>query len=192
MNAAVPEIRVRPLSYEQRLEPRERDEVTAVVIHCTELPDLDMAREYGEKEQHHGTHTGNSGHFYIDRDGRIEQWVTTERVAHHVRGHNAYTIGIELVNRGRYPHWHDSRHQAFTEPYPDEQVEALLSLLDHLRDEHPRLARIYGHDDLDTARIPASDDASLRVRRKLDPGPMFPWREVIERSGLGAPDHRRQ
>jgi N-acetylmuramoyl-L-alanine amidase len=71
-----------------------------------------------------------------------------------------------------------------TEPYTDAQIAALIALLQKLRLEHPNLRSIAGHEDLDTARLPASDDASKEVRRKLDPGPLFPWPEVIRESGL--------
>ena len=89
-----------------------------VVIHCTELPDLATAREYGERVLC-DSGAGNSGHFYIDRDGSVVQYVAPERVAHHVRGMNAHTLGIELVNTGRYPDWFDSRHQAMDEAYTE-------------------------------------------------------------------------
>ena len=36
------------LPYESRLEQRPLSQVDLVVIHCTELPDLATAREYGE------------------------------------------------------------------------------------------------------------------------------------------------
>jgi N-acetylmuramoyl-L-alanine amidase len=32
--------------------------------------------------------------------------------------------------------------------------------------------------------VPATDDASRSVRRKLDPGPLFPWHEVLRDCGL--------
>ena len=178
-----PIIRDRPLPYVDRLAARPADAVTLVVIHCTELPDLATAREYGERVQHESG-TGNSGHYYIDRDGGIERYVPGTRVAHHVRGCNPHSIGIELVNLGRYPHWWDSRHQAMTEPYPDAQIAALMALLAHLRREFPALREIAGHEDLDTARMPASDDPSREVARKLDPGPMFPWATVLAACGL--------
>ncbi|HYG05184.1 MAG TPA: N-acetylmuramoyl-L-alanine amidase [Stenotrophomonas sp.] len=172
-----PPICIVPLPYETKLPLRERDAITQVVIHCTELPDLAMAREYGERVLYEAG-TGNSGHYYIDRDGRIEQYVAPERVAHHVRGHNAHTLGIELVNRGRYPHWLDSRHQVMDEPYPEPQLQALETLLMWLRAELPALQDIAGHDALDTTQEPASDDPSRKVQRKLDPGPMFPWPRI--------------
>ena len=169
---------VAPLSYEGRLQPRALEAVDLVVIHCTELPDLATAREYGERIQDAEAGTGFSGHYYVDRDGHIEQWVDPARVAHHVRGHNPHSVGIELVNLGRYPDWLDSRHQAMTEAYPDAQLDALVALLRHLQATLPNLRHIAGHEDLDTGEVPATDDPDVRVRRKRDPGVMFPWEKL--------------
>lgn len=168
----------RPLPYVGHLASRDPADVRVVVIHCTELPDLATAREYGERVLYPDAGTGAAGHWYVDRDGRIECWVPPERVAHHVRGHNRDSVGIELVNLGRYPDWYDSRRQAMTEPYPDAQIDALVQLLGHLVARLPNLARIVGHEDLDLERVPASDDPTRSVRRKLDPGPLFPWPRV--------------
>lgn len=172
-----PEIVAHMLPYTSKLDRRVTTDIDLVVIHCTELPDLTMAREYGERVLYDAG-TGNSGHYYVDRDGRIEQYVELDRCAHHVRGHNAHTIGIELVNTGRYPHWFDSRHQAMDEPYPDVQIAALERLLGWLSNELPSLRWIAGHEQLDTAMVEASDDPSLQVARKRDPGPCFPWPRV--------------
>lgn len=168
-----------PLPYVDALGERALDAVDLVVIHCTELPDLATAREYGERILHPDSGTGNSGHFYVDRDGSVHAWVPVERVAHHVRGYNPRSIGIELVNRGRFPDWLDSRHQAMDEPYPDVQVDALVALLQQLCVDLPALAWIAGHEDLDTGEVAASDDPGRRVRRKRDPGPRFPWERVL-------------
>lgn len=172
-----------PLGYIGRLQSRAPGEVDLVVIHCTELPGITEAREYAERIVH-ASGTGNSGHYYVDRDGRVLRYVPEDRVAHHVRDHNAHSIGIELVNRGRYPDWYDSRQQTMAEPYPVTQIDALLALLAHLRASLPNLHRIAGHEDLDRALVAASDDATRQVRRKLDPGPMFPWPRVLAGCGL--------
>ena len=168
------------LSYVQRLESRRLADIRLVVIHCTELPDLAMARIWGEKLLHPQSRTGNSGHFYIDRDGRIEQWVPLDRVAHHVRGFNPNSIGIELVNTGRYPDWFNSDHQQLTEPYPDTQVQALLTLLSQLQEQLPGLESITGHSELDTEMLPSEDRPDIKIRRKIDPGPLFPWAVIME------------
>lgn len=174
----------RLLSYVERLELRERAEVDLVVIHCTELPDLEMAREYGQQIVHPASQSGNSGHWYIDRDGALARWVPEDRVAHHARGYNARSVGIELVNLGRYPDWLDSRRQAMTEPYPEAQVGALIALLEKLRADLPGLKFIAGHEDLDIEHVAASDDVGKRVKRKRDPGPLFPWARVVAACGL--------
>ncbi|MGH8212073.1 MAG: N-acetylmuramoyl-L-alanine amidase [Rhodanobacteraceae bacterium] len=178
-----PPIQHRPLPYADRLRQRGIGDIDLVVIHCTELPDLATAREFGERVQHEDG-TGNSGHFYVDRDGALHCFADATRIAHHTRGCNERSVGIELVNTGRWPDWFDTRRQVMTEPYPRPQVEALLSLLHWLRAECPNLRSIAGHEDLDDGKVPASDDASREVFRKRDPGPMFPWDEVLRGCGL--------
>lgn len=180
------EVSQKPLSYQARLEPRTLDQIDLVVIHATELPDLATAREYGERIHYPVSQTGNSGHFYIDRDGTVHQWVPLDRIAHHVAGHNASSIGIELINLGRYPDWLDNRHQNWQEPVSSAQLEALVELIGRLRRALPSLSSIAGHDQLDLRFVPASNDPSSDVRRKLDPGPDFPWENVIEATGLSA------
>jgi len=172
-----------PLPYEERLEARPLAQVDLVVIHCTELPDLATAREYGERV-HYDAGTGNSGHYYIDRDGTVHVFVRPERIANHTRGYNPRSVGIELVNTGRYPDWYDSKRQVMTEPYTPAQVDALVALLAKLRAELPNLRHIAGHEDLDTAQVPATDDPAQLVFRKRDPGPMFDWGRVVKESGL--------
>lgn len=179
-SAPAANVRIAPLPYEHLLEPRPLPQVDLVVIHCTELPDLATAREYGERVLYPASGTGNSGHWYIDRDGTVERWVEPARIAHHVRGFNPRSVGIELVNAGRWPDWLDSRRQAMDAPYPEAQIKALLTLLLALPRELPALRWITGHEDLDTEQVPASNDASALVHRKRDPGPMFPWAKVLD------------
>ena len=173
------DIHLKHLSYTDRLSGRSADAVDLVVIHCTELPDLDTAREFGERIIYPDSATGNSGHFYIEQSGVIEEWVPVNRVAHHVRGYNERSIGIELDNRGRFPNWFDSRNQAMEESYPARQVAGLLNLLSFLDQDLPGLEWISGHEWLDSSKIPASDDPKIQVRRKVDPGPLFPWDAVL-------------
>jgi len=182
-NPLLPELSIQPLPYHDLLAERTPASLQRVVIHCTELPDLDMARDYGERALY-ADGTGNSGHFYIDRDGSIVQYVAPDRIAHHVRGMNEHSIGIELVNRGRYPDWFDSRRQAMDEAYPDAQIDALLRLLHALCERYPSLRDIAGHDQLDREQVPASDDPARRVSRKRDPGPLFPWARVLAQVSL--------
>jgi N-acetylmuramoyl-L-alanine amidase len=180
---SAPRIALQPLPYVDLLAPRAASDITLVVIHCTELPDLATARAFGERVLY-DSGAGASGHWYIDHDGGIVEYVPATRVAHHVRGHNAQSVGIELVNTGRFPDWYDSRRQAMDEAYTPAQIDALVALLAHLRATLPNLRGIAGHEDLDTDRVAASDDPALTVARKRDPGPLFPWADVLARVPL--------
>jgi N-acetylmuramoyl-L-alanine amidase len=173
-----------PLPYITALDSRVIPKIDLVVIHCTELPDLATAREYGEQIHYEQSGTGNSGHYYIDRDGSVHCWVPKDRIAHHCVHYNRRSIGVELVNRGRWPDWFNSGKQSMVEPYPAEQIDALVGLISHLGTEVSSLKWIAGHEDIDQSRIAATDDPSKLVKRKLDPGPGFPWSEVIQKSGL--------
>lgn len=172
-----------PLPYEAHLQARALTDIDLVVMHCTETPDLASARQFGERVLY-DSGTGNSGHFYIDRDGRVHVFITPGRIAHHTRGYNPRSVGIELVNTGRYPHWYDTRHQTMAEPYTDAQIAALQRLLAALKRHLPNLRWIAGHEDLDTDTVEASNAPDQRVSRKRDPGPLFPWQAVLEASGL--------
>lgn len=167
------------LPYHQNLEIRNTDTLDLVVIHCTELPTLALAREFGERILYDESQTGNSGHYYIDRDGKVFQYVEDNRTARHVIGFNKDSIGIEIVNSGRYPHWFHAGSQVPEDPYLPEQIDSLKNLLHYLKHRHPRLSRIARHSDLDLQQIPAEDDPSVQIRRKIDPGPLFPWSEIL-------------
>ncbi len=179
---AVP--RARHLHYVDRLQKRPTSRIDLVVIHSTERPDLFETRRFSEHIHYPDSRTGNAGHYYIDRDGAMEEWVPLDRVAHHVREHNPHSVGIELVNTGRYPDWFHSEHQDDFEPYPDAQIDSLVGLIALLGRKLPALVHIAGHQDLDTAKVPASDDRDLRVARHRGPGPTFPWAQVLDRCAL--------
>jgi len=172
------------LPYVQCLDSRSLDSIDLVVIHCTELPDLAAARQFGQCVHYKESGTGNSGHFYVERNGNVEQWVPLKKVAHHVRDHNERSVGIELVNLGRYPNWLDSRNQIMKEPYPPDQIDALLELLQNLLQRLPALKKISGHSTLDTTKVAASNQADRLVFRKQDPGPRFPWEDILAQVSL--------
>ena len=104
-----------------------------------------------------------SAHFFIRRDGRIVQFVSTDERAWHagVSRHagrercNDFSIGIELEGTD-------------TEPYTDEQYETLQSLTRALRARHA-LSDVWGHEH-------------IAPQRKTDPGPAFQWRRYARES----------
>ena len=182
------------LSYNERLEKRDTSNLDLIVLHCTELPTLEMARQFGERIVLQETKTGLSGHYYIDRDGAVYRYISDDRMARHVIGFNPGSIGIEVVNSGRYPNWFHSNHQTCTEPYTGPQIESVQKLLRLLKSRYPQIQKIARHSDLDTNWIPAEDDPSVQIQRKVDPGPLFPWDDMVrfwENLCKAIPDRQR-
>ena len=114
---------------------------------------------------------GVSAHYVVEEDGRVLQLVDEDKRAWHAgRGAwrgcedvNSASIGIEIVNGG---------HDYGLPPYPDAQIEAVLSLgLDIIQRWSIEPWNVIGHSD-------------LAPERKADPGERFPWRRLAE-AGLG-------
>src|SRR3954471_8388174 len=77
---------------------------------------------------------------------------------------NAASIGIEIVNRGNDlgPTFNDFQ------PYPEPQIQAVLALVRDIVKRHQiRPDRVVGHSD-------------VAPQRKIDPGPMFPWKRLAD------------
>jgi len=108
-----------------------------------------------------------SAHYLVGRDGAIIQLVDERSRAWHAGKSwwagfsdiNSVSLGIELDNNG-------------SEPFPDTQIEALLGLLDDIRQHYPiPSANFIGHAD-------------VAPTRKDDPSALFPWKRLAER-GFG-------
>ncbi len=108
-----------------------------------------------------------SAHYLVEEDGRIFALVDEARRAWHAgvscwRGEadiNARSIGVEIVNPG---------HEFGYQPFLDEQIVAILKLLDEVRGRWTiEDALILGHSD-------------VAPRRKQDPGELFPWKRLAE------------
>lgn len=153
---------------------REGWEVDAVVLHHISLPPgrfggawveeffcnrLDCTADPYFPEI---AHLRVSAHFYVDRQGRVTQFVDTELKAWHagesalggVPDVNRFSVGIELEGDE-------------VAPYAEEQYAALERLLPELCRAHPRIAapRVLGHEH-------------VAPGRKRDPGPLFDWERV--------------
>ena len=107
-----------------------------------------------------------SAHYTIDMDGTIYHHVDPQKRAWHagvsqwgeLSNFNDFSIGIELVNKG---------HEFGYHPFPDEQIDALLTLMKDLFQQFPIDPKlVLGHSDI------APD-------RKQDPGELFPWGRLM-------------
>ena len=155
---ATPRVRV-----EQRPSPNfdARRPVLVVIHHTSDDRVEDALRTLSDPRRK------VSSHYLISRDGRILQLVDERERAWHagesywagIEDVNSASIGIELDNNGR-------------EPFAAPLMDALLALIADLKERYSiPAANFLGHSD-------------VAPRRKVDPGPQFPWRELAAR-GFG-------
>jgi N-acetyl-anhydromuramoyl-L-alanine amidase len=149
----------------------------AIIIHSISLP----PGEYGNNnvvdffcnqlnsEQHpyfaEIGHLTVSAHFFIQRDGRLNQFVPTHRRAWHAGESmclgkpvvNNFSIGVELEGL-----------DSGTDGYTEAQYQTLRMLVESLQVAYPTIkdSNLFAHSDI------APD-------RKIDPGPYFNWTKVI-------------
>ena len=108
-----------------------------------------------------------SSHYLVGKQGQLYQLVADEDRAWHagagrwgtITDVNSASIGIEIDNNGH-------------SPYPQVQIDRLIVLLRELT-QRLRIppSQVIGHSDLAPAR-------------KVDPGPLFPWKQLAE-AGFG-------
>ena len=136
----------------------------AIVIHATE--------QRSAEESLHTLSTANLGgpvsaHYLIGEDGRLYQLVADGARAWHAGAGrwgtlvalNSTSIGIEIDN-------------ARGEPYPAAQIGTLLRLLEDLT----------GRFGIPRTQVIAHAD--MAPTRKVDPGPLFPWKRLAD-AGFG-------
>ncbi|NQD94621.1 N-acetylmuramoyl-L-alanine amidase [Pseudomonas sp. CrR25] len=85
---------------------------------------------------------------------------------------NGTSIGIELVNQG----YHEGPAGRSWQPFAPAQIDALIELLKDIMQRHQ-----LGPDSI----LAHSDVAP---QRKVDPGPLFPWRRLAEAGLVPWPD----
>lgn len=135
-----------------------------IVLHYTEQESVQQSLDTLRTQNSGGK---VSAHYLLGKDGRIYQLVSDRMRAWHAGGGswgaitdlNSASIGIEIDNDGK-------------SPFPDVQIESLIVLL---RDLTQRLrippSQVIGHSD-------------LAPTRKIDPGPLFPWKRLAD-AGFG-------
>ena len=140
--------------------------IDSIVLHYTGMESADAALDLLCDPLHEV-----SCHYLVAADGQAFQLVPEARRAWHAgRGSwagetdmNARSIGIEMANAG---------HKYGAPPFEDAQIETVIALCRDIAARH-RIAptRILGHSD-------------IAVRRKVDPGEVFPW-DRLAAAGVG-------
>lgn len=194
-----------PDRYHEGSRPERVQPIEGVVYHYTASTKKDPARKWLTTDDQNYV----SAHFIVDRDGTIEQLAPLTDRTFHAGGSvflgrqsvNERTIGIEIVNVGPLVQFNGGywmvdgagrplrpfqgslvsaggapryRYEIW-EAYSVAAIEAVCRLTAMLGECFPILrsdpvARLVGHEDVDP-------------RRKMDPGPAFPW--SIVRAAVG-------
>jgi N-acetylmuramoyl-L-alanine amidase len=91
---------------------------------------------------------------------------------------NAMSIGIEIVHPGVLPGAQGEAGERFV-PYREDQIAALIPLVrDIVRRHGIRPDRVVGHSD-------------IAPGRKVDPGPLFPWKRLADQGLAAWPDAQK-
>lgn len=112
-----------------------------------------------------------SAHYVVARTGEIYRLVDESKRAWHAgsgswKGQsdlNSSSVGIEIINLGRLA------DDTF-DPYPEEQIAAVIRLCQDIRSRH-KIRHVLGHSD-------------VSLGRKQDPGEHFPWKRLAK-EGVG-------
>lgn len=165
-----------------------RDKVTEVIIHAIGGPTCKDGKVVftpapGNTERwvkFFRNHAVLGIHYVIDKKGVVGTGIPENQVANHALGHNRYSIGIELVNRG------DGN-----DPYTEEQLDALVGLLRKITKKWGLSEEaIKTHAGVDKRYFECN---GIQVKKKQDPGAHFPFDQVIQRvfSAQDSSSHER-
>lgn len=136
-----------------------------------------------DRALNHLTRGAVSSHYLISEQPTIYRLVEDDRRAWHAgesswQGRtwlNASSIGIEIV----HPGYTDTPEGRVWHPWPTEQIDALIPLLQDLLKRHGLSPdRVLGHSD-------------VAPQRKVDPGPLFPWQRLAAEGVSIWPDARQ-
>ena len=139
-------------NFDERVSP-----VSLMVLHYTGMQDAASAIAWLANPE-----SKVSAHYVVTEDGQVVRMVAEDKRAWHAgRSHwrgltdiNSASIGIEIVNPG---------HEFGYRPFPDEQIEALIPLMQAIKDRYGiTRGNIVGHSD-------------VAPQHKQDPGELFPW-----------------
>ncbi|MFS2200163.1 N-acetylmuramoyl-L-alanine amidase [Pseudomonas sp. Pseusp3] len=144
--------------------------VQFVVVHYTNAS-LERSLQlltHGEVSSHYLIGDDKGATIYKLMDENLRAWHAGESEWNGRTWLNSSSIGIEIVNPG----FKDTPTGRVWYPFTEDQVQSLIVLLKDISKRHGIRPRdIIGHSDI----------APLR---KLDPGPLFPWKRLAA-EGLG-------
>ncbi|MGV8919003.1 MAG: N-acetylmuramoyl-L-alanine amidase [Pseudomonas sp.] len=141
-----------------------------IIVHYTTAPlERSLALlTHGEVSSHYLIGDQQKPVVYKLVDENLRAWHAGESSWEGRTWLNSSSIGIEIVNPG----YRDTPAGRVWYPYSEGQIQALTLLLkDVVKRNHIDPRHVIGHSD-------------IAPQRKLDPGPLFPWKRLAD-EGLG-------
>lgn len=129
---------------------------TIVVHYSATYADQDVTRDDIDKMHRERGFREIGYHWFIRRDGTLEEGRPESVMGAHVRGHNAGTIGICYaggLERATGPSkgvWNPTRLQEDT----------MAQLIADIQKRHPTATRVVGHRNLTATQCPGRDDVA--------------------------------
>lgn len=149
------------------------DSIKMVVVHFTVIPTLEQTLELFSKDSINSNRKYiqnfsalNVGiHYVIDRDGNIYHLMPDTVMARHLIGFNHVSLGIENIARD-------------AADLTQQQLESNARLIHFLKNQHPELEYVIGHDEYNRRDLPhfqlfKSLNPDYQPYDKPDPGPVF-------------------
>ena len=116
--------------------------IDTIVIHCTATPEGMTYPLESLRADHHKRGFVDVGyHYYIRKDGTIQEGRPIQKAGAHAQGYNAHSIGVCYeggLDSDRKPK--DTR--------TDSQKKSLSIIIKSLLKQYPEIRRIVGHRDL--------------------------------------------
>ncbi len=129
---------------------------TIVIHYSATYPDQDISR-YDIDGMHRERGFREIGyHWFIRRDGTLEEGRAEGTLGAHVKGHNSGTIGICFaggIERNTGP------NVGVWNPTP-EQEKTMLQLIADIQRRHPSARKVVGHRNLGPSQCPGRDDVA--------------------------------
>ena len=116
--------------------------IDEIIVHCSATkPDMDIGVDViRDWHVHERRWTDVGYHFIIKRDGSVDDGRPVSKIGAHARGHNEESIGVCLVGGVDASNKPDSNFNI-------KQLNALVSLVIHLKSEFPEIDKVTGHRD---------------------------------------------
>jgi N-acetylmuramoyl-L-alanine amidase len=134
--------------------------IDEIIIHCTatrkswyeDRPVEDAVKELTRWHVEDNSWSDCGYHFAVNRKGEVGSARPVERSGAHCRSRNKSSIGITLLG-GRGGQADDQ----FLENYTYEQDIALRDLIADLKEAHPKISKISGHNEWSNKACPCFD-----------------------------------